>query len=154
MQFPVPQFLDVEDKIFGPFSLKQFGFIFVGGLIDVLLFRVLQMGITFIILALPITLLTAFLAFGKFNGKAVYNQIPALLKYMTGAKILVFHKTAYVDNLDIQPITLERYKEIVVKNEPVKVAEEEPQSKLKRLSRLLDQKTQEEEEITGDRNKE
>ena len=27
MQFPVPQFTDVEDKIIGPLTLKQFGII-------------------------------------------------------------------------------------------------------------------------------
>jgi len=26
MQFRVPQFLDIEDKVFGPFTFKQFGY--------------------------------------------------------------------------------------------------------------------------------
>ncbi len=33
MQFPVPQFTEVEDKIIGPLTLKQFGIIFGVGVI-------------------------------------------------------------------------------------------------------------------------
>lgn len=27
MQFKIPQFLDIEDKIFGPFTFKQFSYL-------------------------------------------------------------------------------------------------------------------------------
>ena len=33
MQFPVPQFTDVEDKIIGPLTIKQFGILFGVGII-------------------------------------------------------------------------------------------------------------------------
>ena len=33
MQFPVPQFTDVEDRIIGALSFKQFGIVFVAALI-------------------------------------------------------------------------------------------------------------------------
>ena len=31
MRFQVPQFIEVEDKIFGPLTLKQFIYVFGGG---------------------------------------------------------------------------------------------------------------------------
>jgi hypothetical protein len=33
MQYPVPQFTDVEDRIIGPLTLKQFGIIFGAGVV-------------------------------------------------------------------------------------------------------------------------
>jgi hypothetical protein len=27
MQFRIPQFIDIEDKVFGPFTFKQFGYL-------------------------------------------------------------------------------------------------------------------------------
>ncbi|MBU6447703.1 hypothetical protein KGQ24_02600 [Patescibacteria group bacterium] len=151
MQFPVPQFLDVEDKIFGPFSLRQFIFLFVGGIIDAMLFKMFGFGLVFIVIGLPIIGLAAGISFATFNGKKLYMQIPVLINYLSAPKILMFHKTASVDNLDVKPITVERYKELTAK--PEEKTEESPESKLKRLSRMLDQKREEEYEILNrDRN--
>ena len=36
MQFPVPQFTDVEDKIIGPLTVKQFGILFGVGVVALL----------------------------------------------------------------------------------------------------------------------
>ena len=33
MQFPVPQFTDVEDRIIGPLTIKQFGIVFGAGVV-------------------------------------------------------------------------------------------------------------------------
>jgi uncharacterized BrkB/YihY/UPF0761 family membrane protein len=38
MQFQVPQFIDTEDKIVGPLSLRQFGFIAAGGILSAILY--------------------------------------------------------------------------------------------------------------------
>ncbi len=145
MQFPVPQFLDVEDKIIGPFSLRQFFFIFAGGIADAMIFKVFGFGIIFIMIGLPILALAAGISFGTFNGKKIYLQIPVLINYLSAPKVLMFHKTGNVDNLDVQPITIERYKQLTAK--PEQVIQESAESKLKRLSRELDQKQQEEFEI-------
>ena len=146
MQFPVPQFIDVEDKIIGPFTLKQFGFIFGGGLIEVLLFRTLGLGIVFFLLGIPIALLTLGISFGQFNGKHIYEVIPVFLKFLGEPKVLVFHKNRSVSNLQITPITVETFQNIQKQN--AAPAEQEPvQNRLKNLSRMLDQKNQEEAEI-------
>src|SRR3989338_2781565 len=68
MQFQVPQFIDVEDKIFGPLTLKQF--ISLGGGLGAayILFPILP-----IYLAAPLIAvvggLAAGLAFFQFNGR-------------------------------------------------------------------------------------
>jgi hypothetical protein len=147
MQYPVPQFLDVEDKIIGPFGLKQFGFIFGGGLIVVAIFRIFQFGLVFFALGMPIGLLTLFLAFGNFNGKKVYEAIPIFIKFIGAPKAMVFQKERNTDDLNIGPITMEQMQAINANQKISNIPVESAQSQLKRLSRLLDQKNQEEVEI-------
>lgn len=147
MQFPVPQFLDVEDKIIGPFSLKQFGFVFGGGLLVVAIFKIFGMGPVFVVLGLPIALLTLFLSFGNFNGKKVYEAVPLFIKFATAPKVMIFQKERTVDDLNIGPITIEQIQAVNAKNSVSEIPVESAQSQLKRLSRLLDQKTDEEAEI-------
>ncbi len=147
MQFPVPQFIDVEDKIIGPFTLKQFGFVFAGGVIIALLFKVLQVSITFFLLAIPILLLTLFFSFGSFNGKKVYQSIPIFIKFLTAPKVMVFKKESDIDGLRVSMITAEQVQAMNKKTEQDNIVGEPVQTQLKRLSRLLDQKNAEETEI-------
>lgn len=143
MQFPVPQFIDVEDKLIGPFSLKQFAFIFIGGLIVVGLYRLIGVNFFFIILALPIAAFSLIMAFGKFNGRRFYESIPIFINFISAPKNMVFQKTGDIGDLHIQPITVEAKDQTPVNPED----SEAPQSKLKRISRMLEQKNAEEEEI-------
>jgi hypothetical protein len=148
MQFPVPQFLDVEDKIIGPFSLKQFGFVAGGGLLDLALFKIFGVGIILFLFGIPITLLTLYISFGKFNGKQVYEAVPVFVKFLTAPKVMVFQKERSVSDLNIGPITIEQINAVAAKA-PSNVPQEEVQTQLKRLSRLLDQKNAEENEIVN-----
>jgi len=68
MQFQVPQFIEVEDKIFGPLTFKQF--IYIGGGLGAcyILWRVLPLLIS-APLILVVGGLTAGLAFFQFNGR-------------------------------------------------------------------------------------
>ncbi len=146
MQFPVPQFIDIEDKIIGPFTLKQFGIIFVGGLIDVALFRIFKLSILFFLLGLPVAGVALIMAFGQFNGKRLYDSIPLVLKFVSEPKKLVFHKEASMNNLEIKTITVEQVKKAQGSNA---VSEESPQSKLKNLTRLLQEKSEQEAQLVN-----
>jgi len=42
-QFTVPQFIDVEDKIFGPITVRQFVIIFIGGAFMYLFFKIFSL---------------------------------------------------------------------------------------------------------------
>ena len=68
MQFQVPQFIEVEDKIFGPLTFKQFVYVAGGAGAGYLLWRVLP-----IYLSGPLILgiggLAAALAFMQMNGR-------------------------------------------------------------------------------------
>lgn len=92
MQFPVPQFTDVEDKIIGPLTLKQFLIIFVTGIILFLGFSATKSILVLVFLFVLFGLPGLFLAFGKINGRPVYNAFGFVIKFIQSPKVLVFHK--------------------------------------------------------------
>jgi hypothetical protein len=76
MQRNVPQFIDIEDKIFGPFTLKQFGFLMGGFGGCVIVWRTLPLSIGVFVMG-PIIALSLVLAFGKYNTKPFIDIIRA-----------------------------------------------------------------------------
>ncbi|MBI3627411.1 MAG: PrgI family protein [Candidatus Sungbacteria bacterium] len=77
-QYQVPQFIDIEDKIIGPLTLKQFMYLAVGAGLLVIFYYLFNFYI-FIVLAVPIGLFSLALAFFKLNNvpfpKVVMNAI-------------------------------------------------------------------------------
>ena len=68
MLFQLPQFIETEDKIVGPFSLKQFAYIGVAFGISALLYFMLNTWLWFV-LSLPLVSAGVALAFVKINGQ-------------------------------------------------------------------------------------
>jgi len=71
MQFLVPQFIDTEDKIFGPISVRQFGVILVGMGFIYTAYKLSTLWL-FIIEAVFIFGLVILFAFIKVNGQAFH----------------------------------------------------------------------------------
>jgi len=91
MQFKVPQFLDIEDKIFGPFTFKQFVYLAGGGGICFVLYKAL--GLLFgIIPILLIAGLSLALTFYRPNNKPLINMIEAGVKYFMQNKLYIWKK--------------------------------------------------------------
>jgi len=67
-QFTVPQFIDVEDKIIGPITTRQFIIILAALLMDFVAFKLLTF-IFFILFLLVVTGFAVILAFAKVNGQ-------------------------------------------------------------------------------------
>jgi hypothetical protein len=92
MQFQVPQFIEVEDKIFGPLTLKEF--LYLGGGIGMSV--VLFLFIPYKILAIPLIIIVmAFslaLSFYKVNGKPFANTLEAAFYYWGGSKLYIWKK--------------------------------------------------------------
>ena len=80
MQFQVPQFIEVEDKIFGPLTLKEFIYLAVAGGVVFMLFFILQTWLWVIMAAILVTGATAF-AFIKINGRPLAIILIAALRY-------------------------------------------------------------------------
>lgn len=88
----MPQFIEVEDKIVGPLTLKQFIYIAGAGGLCVVFFVYLPIWLAFLFSA-PIVGLAAALAFYKINGKSFIQILEAGFNYYTGAKLFLWkHK--------------------------------------------------------------
>jgi hypothetical protein len=89
MQFQVPQFIDIEDKIIGPFTLKQFLYLAAGfGLIFSLYF-VLKFFI-WLIFAIIIAAISVALAFVKINGRPFIKIITSMMNFYLKPQIYVW----------------------------------------------------------------
>lgn len=89
MQFQVPQFIEKEDSVVGPLTLKQFIFVSVGGGICAILFFILPMGI-WIIFFIIIAVLTIALAFIKINGRRFSNIITSAFNFYWKPQIYIW----------------------------------------------------------------
>lgn len=91
MQYQVPQFIEVEDKIFGPLTLKQF--IYVAGGAGLCAIIVLYVPMPFaLLLAFPIAGFAGALAFYKMNGKAFIEILEAGFNYLLNGRLFLWKK--------------------------------------------------------------
>jgi len=92
MRYQVPQFIEVEDKIFGPLTLKQFLYVAGGSGFAFILWTLLPR-----FLAIPVAVPTlAFfigLAFYKVNGKPMVEVVESAFKYFFSPKLYLWRKT-------------------------------------------------------------
>lgn len=91
MRFQVPQFIEVEDKIFGPFTFKQFVYLAGGAALCVLLLIFLPKFIA-ILIALPIAAFSLALAFFKVNEKPFIYTVEAYFNYLITNKLYIWKK--------------------------------------------------------------
>ena len=93
MQFHIPQFIDIEDKIFGPFTFKQFVYL-LGG-VGTLFITWTFLGSVFgIIVGAPIAGVAFLLAFKPINGRPFSIVLEAGVKYIMGNKLYLWKKEA------------------------------------------------------------
>lgn len=91
MQFKVPQFLEIEDKIFGPFTFREFVYLAGGAGLCFVIYRLL--GVIFG--AIPILIVAGFslmLTFYKPNNKPFVNMIESGFKYFTQNRLYIWKK--------------------------------------------------------------
>ena len=91
-QFSVPQFIEVEDKIFGPLSLKQFIYI-LGGVAAVFIMYVFLPFFLVILLGLPVAGLAAALAFYKVNNQPFIKVAANAISYYSKGRLYIWQKS-------------------------------------------------------------
>ena len=92
MQYQVPQFIDVEDKIFGPFTFKQFIYMIGGIALSYVLYRFIP---SLIFSAIPIIIVLTFsaaLAFYRVNNRPFINVLESAFRYSVGSKLYLWKK--------------------------------------------------------------
>lgn len=98
MRFEVPQFINIEDKLFGSLTFKQFLYLAGGGGICYALYRILP-----IVIAIPLIIgvggFAVALAFLKINGQPFIQIVEAFLKYQLNSKVYLWKR----DNKTLTP---------------------------------------------------
>lgn len=89
--YQVPQFIEVEDKIFGPFTLKQFVYVAGGVGLCAILLLYLPFFIG-LILAIPVAAFTAALVFYKINNKPFIDILEAGFNFYIGNRLYIWKK--------------------------------------------------------------
>ncbi len=89
MQFKVPQFIDVEDKLFGPFTFRQFVYLAGGGGLIFIIYKLLPLWIA-IFLILPVAGLSLLLVFYKINEKPFIFYLEAGFNYLISSKLFIW----------------------------------------------------------------
>jgi PrgI family protein len=92
MQFQVPQFIETEDKIIGPFTLQQFVYIATGAGLTFFLFFFLNLWL-WGFLVIPINAITISLAIGKINGIPLPKIVASGINYFWQPKFYLWKKT-------------------------------------------------------------
>ena len=163
MQFQIPQFIETEDKIVGPFSLRQFGYL--GGAIGLsfLLYFFVQAWLG-ILLSIPIVGLGAALAFYKPNGQPLHRVLFSAASYYFKPQTYVWqpqHPALKKDESSIKSIAGEGLSwESIVSGFALRQARERMQTgtketteKLKRSLGNIAQKYSAIQRLTGDRSR-
>ena len=91
MQFKVPQFLDIEDKIFGPFTFKEFVYLAGGAGLCFVLYKLLGFWLGAIPI-LAIAGLSLALIFYRPNNKPFINMIEAGFKFAVQDKLYIWER--------------------------------------------------------------
>ncbi|MEN9852223.1 MAG: hypothetical protein RI996_166 [Candidatus Parcubacteria bacterium] len=131
MKFRVPQFIDVEDKLFGPLTFKQFLYLVGAGALAFVIWSFIPFKFLAVMLAGPVIGFGVALAFVRINNRPFINILEAGFIYFTKNKLYI-------------------WKKVPKKKEPAKTQDEESiasntsfvprlsESKLKELSWGLD----------------
>lgn len=93
MRFQVPQFIEVEDKIFGPLTLKQFIYLLGGGGLSFIIYKLVGNIVISAIFVIPVVAFTLALAFYKINNKPFINVVEAAFNYYIGNKLYIWKHT-------------------------------------------------------------
>ncbi|MEK7623916.1 MAG: PrgI family protein [Patescibacteria group bacterium] len=95
-QFVVPQFIDVEDKIFGPVTIRQFLILLVAGLFIFLAYRFGDFSLFVLVLAV-VGGLSLVIAFAKVNGQTFHYFLLNIFQTLRKPGLRIWYK-GYTDN--------------------------------------------------------
>ena len=130
IQFQVPQFIETEDKVVGPLSLRQFGYIGASAAISGILLFLLRFG-AWILVSTPILGIGAALAFVKVNGRPVTIYIKALFSNIWSPSVYVFRPEGTTKEQIVETPAPKPTKQ--TKKEPSQFAIHKPEAGIKDL---------------------
>ena len=128
MLFNIPQFIEKEDKIVGPLTAKQLGWMAGAGVTLLVLYSLLDTA-TFYISAIPVIIIFGGLAFYR-----PYNQ--SLFSFVISVVFFSFHPKVYVWRR--VPEAIKPPKRVIPKKTEKKQERIVDSEKIEEISKLLD----------------
>ncbi len=128
MQFQVPQFIEVEDKIFGPLSFRQFVYLAGAGGFFVALYTLLPLYLA-LLFGAPMVLLALALAFYPVNNRPFIYTLEAAFGYLLAHKLYLWKHEQKALPQKVSPTSLQK---------PIIAVPRLSQNKLKDIAWSLD----------------
>ena len=91
MRFEVPQFIEIEDKVVGPLTWRQFVYL-AGGVGALVVIYISTPIIVFVFLGLPLGTLAFSLAFHRVNNRPFSVFLESFVNYMMRKKLYLWKK--------------------------------------------------------------
>lgn len=91
MQYPVPQFIDVEDTVVGPLTVKQTVILGLGAVI-IFMSSLIFVAFIAVLIALPTLIGAILFAFYKPNGRPLYVLIANYFTYNFKPKLYIWRR--------------------------------------------------------------
>lgn len=104
MRFEVPQFIEIEDKIFGPLTWRQFLYLGGGVGMAVVMFFTLPF-LLFVLFGLPLALLAGALSFYPVNNRPFSYFLEAVFNYVKGQRLYLWRQKTDVIHKGSAPAT-------------------------------------------------
>lgn len=127
-QFLVPQFIEVETRIIGPVTTRQFFIMLIDGMICFIWYKLFYFN-TFVVVTVLQTTVFGIVAFAKINGQSFHLFFLNLLQTLKRPRLRVWAK-------EVIAKIVEPEKEEAVRRPPRKAAL--PASRLSSLSLMVD----------------
>lgn len=100
MQFRIPQFLDIEDKVFGPLTVKQFAYLIGAIAFAYIFWKMIPYKIISILFILLFSGTFLALAFAKVNSRPFPEILESAYKFLMGNKMYVWKKEKKIQDLN------------------------------------------------------
>jgi hypothetical protein len=91
MRFQVPQFVDIEDRVIGPLTLKMFGYYALAGTLLIPLYLLVDLAL-FITMALPILGTAALFAHVKLQGQSLVAVLGYAVRFFASPRIYIWRR--------------------------------------------------------------
>jgi hypothetical protein len=101
MQFQIPQFIEIESKIVGPLSLRQFLYLAGAGAISFVSFFIFDLWLWFFITAILGAIAIA-LAFIKYNGQSLPKIIYSAFFFFWQPKFYLWQREVIEKTVEVQ----------------------------------------------------
>jgi hypothetical protein len=141
MQHKVPQFIEVEDKIFGPFTLKQFSYLAGGFGLSIIVWRTFADSSFLLFMLAPIIALSLALTFLKPNGKPFIVLLQNFLMFLIRPKKL-FWKNPGIEESRENVLAVKQEREITERKQAKFEQKLIGSEQIERLAKNLDKQAQ------------